>query len=412
MIMKNSFANYRTDETNPRWNELITRCDSLYKSTGDIRSEFSRDYTRVLHSYAFRRLKHKTQVFFNGAGNDHVCTRMEHVLHVGSVASTIATYLGLNVELVQAIAMAHDLGHAPFGHHGEAILSETRGKALGPFWHERNGLYFTDNIELLQNHQGEWQNLNLTYAVRDGIISHCGEVDKNELKPRTELIDLYTFKEPGQYEASTWEGCVVKLADKIAYIGRDIEDADALGYFGDAERKILQNLSIKCMKNETINTTTIIHNMIINLCENSSPEKGLCFSKEVHENLKAIKEFNYHHIYNNRRLNAYKDYAELVIVEIKETLLDLYQGEETIQYLAKRNNKRFIDYFKSWLAQYCEPSIIPEKLGDELNIKMYKNKKIYNTLADKHEYEQAISDFIAGMTDVFAIESFEELLRC
>ena len=173
---------------------------------------------------------------------------------------------------------------------------------------------------------------------------------------------------------------MVKLADKIAYIGRDIEDADALGYFGDEERKTLQNLSIKCMKNETINTTTIIHNMIINLCENSSPEKGLCFSKDVHENLKAIKDFNYQHIYNNKRLNAYKDYAELVIVEIRETLLDLYQGEDTIQYLAKRNNKRFINYFKSWLAQYCKPSIVPKKLADELNIKMYKNKKIYTSL--------------------------------
>lgn len=93
---------------NPRWKELIKRQDSLYERNDDIRSPFARDYTRVLYSLAYRRLKHKTQVFFNAAGNDHICTRMEHVQHVESVSNTIAKELGLNEELTRAIALAHD----------------------------------------------------------------------------------------------------------------------------------------------------------------------------------------------------------------------------------------------------------------------------------------------------------------
>ena len=120
--MENSFAKVRTDESNPKWENSIKRQSSLYNRGNGIRSEFERDYTRILHCEAYRRLKHKTQVFF-ATSNDHVCTRMEHVTHVASVASTIAKHLGLNQELTQAIAIGHDIGHAPFGHTGEDILN-------------------------------------------------------------------------------------------------------------------------------------------------------------------------------------------------------------------------------------------------------------------------------------------------
>ena len=114
----------------------------------DIRSPFARDYTRVLHSLAYRRLKHKTQVFFNAAGNDHICTRIEHVQHVESVSNTIAKELGLNEELTRAIAIAHDLGHAPFGHQGEDVIKKLTQKYLEKdFWHEQNGVYFVDDKE-------------------------------------------------------------------------------------------------------------------------------------------------------------------------------------------------------------------------------------------------------------------------
>ena len=111
------FQAYASSETNPNWKKQIERQQELYKREYDIRSEYERDYTRILHSLAYRRLKHKTQVFFN-IDNDHICTRMEHVQHVESVSCTIAKYLGLNVDLTRAIAMGHDLGHAPFGHEG------------------------------------------------------------------------------------------------------------------------------------------------------------------------------------------------------------------------------------------------------------------------------------------------------
>ena len=140
----------------------------------DIRPVFQRDRDRILHCKSFRRLKHKTQVFFN-IDNDHICTRMEHVQHVESVSCTIAKYLGLNTDLTRAIAMGHDLGHAPFGHEGEVELTKIR-KELGmdAFWHERNSLRIIEDIELLEDNNKNYQNLNLTYAVRDGIISHCG----------------------------------------------------------------------------------------------------------------------------------------------------------------------------------------------------------------------------------------------
>jgi dGTPase len=108
------FAPVAAAPDRPRWEDLLRRQKELYSRPDDVRSEFARDYTRILHSYAYRRLKHKTQVFFN-IDNDHICTRMEHVLHVESVSSTIASSLGLNAELTKAIAMGHDLGHAPFG---------------------------------------------------------------------------------------------------------------------------------------------------------------------------------------------------------------------------------------------------------------------------------------------------------
>ena len=138
----------------PDWERLIKRERPIYGRADDVRSPFARDYTRIIHSLAFRRLKHKTQVFFNAAGNDHICTRMEHVLHVESVSSTIAANLGLNEELTKAIAMAHDLGHAPFGHQGEKIISELTEKYLEKsFWHEQNGVYFVDKIELLEDNE-------------------------------------------------------------------------------------------------------------------------------------------------------------------------------------------------------------------------------------------------------------------
>ena len=238
--MKDSLKNVAANENNPKWNNIIKRETDLYSRGNDIRSEFERDYTRVIHSLAFRRMKHKTQVFFSPV-NDHICTRMEHVILVESISHTIANYLGLNLELTKAIAIAHDIGHSPFGHQGERILSKISQRDIGrTFWHERNGMEIVDKVILLEDDKQNFKNLDLTYAVKDGIISHCGEIDENSLKPREEYINLYDYNAPNEYKPYTWEGCVVKIADKIAYLGRDIQDAITLGILDEHLKELYE----------------------------------------------------------------------------------------------------------------------------------------------------------------------------
>ena len=206
------FTTQSANTSNPLWKNYIKREKPLYKRNNDLRSEFERDYTRVIHSTAYRRMKNKTQVFFSPK-NDHICTRAEHVVHVESISYTIAKTLGLNTELTKAIATAHDIGHSPFGHQGERVLSSISKRDIGEaFWHEKNGLNMVDKIELLEDPKGNKQNMNLTYAVRDGIISHCGEIDENKVMPRKEFINLNDYTYPNQYAPYTWEGCVVKIS--------------------------------------------------------------------------------------------------------------------------------------------------------------------------------------------------------
>ena len=411
--MEKIFEEVAATEKNYHWNEFTKRGDVIYGRADDIRSPFARDYTRILHSLAYRRLKHKTQVFFNAAGNDHICTRIEHVLHVDSVSNTISKHLGLNEELTRAIALAHDLGHAPFGHHGEKVIEKlTKDYLDTTFWHEKNGVYFVDKVELLEDNQKKFQNLNLTYAVRDGILAHCGEVDENAIKPRQELFDLDCFEKAGQYQASTWEGCVVKLADKIAYLGRDIEDAIRLGYLNSSQQDILQEMA-KVGNQDAINTTVIMHNMIIDLCKNSSVNKGLCLSPNMAKQLKDIKDFNYKYIYDNKRLDPFKEYSKLIINQLFNTLLAYYKKENTIFYLDSINfdGKQFVKGFAGWLVQYCNNDFSQLVWAKDISDKC-KNQKIYGLLEDEKFYIHAIIDYIAGMTDTFAIEAFEELLKC
>lgn len=399
-----SFEEVAVKEGSKNYEKLVSRESKLYVKAGDIRSPFARDYTRILHSSAYRRLKHKTQVFFN-IDNDHICTRMEHVAHVESVSSTIATRLGLNTELTKAIAFGHDLGHAPFGHHGERVLNKFCEKYLGgSFWHEKNGLRFVDNIELLEDSYMIKRNLDLTYAVRDGIVSHCGEVDENALKPRAELIDLNAF-EKGNSPA-TWEACVVKVSDKIAYLGRDIEDAVSLGFIRADKQKELSSF-VKSKDEKAINTTVIIHNMVTDICENSSPEKGICLSSDFYELLTKIKDFNIENIYLNKRFNTFERYSELVITEIFNALLSLYDGENTICKLATRKawHPTLISEFTEYLCKYCDGAIVPKTY-----ISTCENKKIYGTLEDEKTYITAIIDYISGMTDRFAVKVFNEML--
>nr|MCR5147004.1 HD domain-containing protein [Clostridia bacterium] len=328
--MEKLFSKVAAFPENEKWTNMIKREKPIYDRDGDLRSEFARDYTRILHSDAFKRLKHKTQVFFSPS-NDHICTRIEHVSHVESISNTIASYLGLNTELIKAIATAHDLGHSPFGHAGEKILNKISVRDINEtFWHEKNGVYFVDNIELLEDDKGNLQNLNLTYAVRDGIISHCGEIDENAVKPRNEAIDLNNYTKPNEYAPYTWEGCVIKIADKISYIGRDIEDAISLKILNKSKIDNLKEI-LGMSKDEPLNNTNIINDLIVDLCKNSSPEKGLCFSEERLNLIDKIKKYNYDNIYCNYRMEAANEYFDVVLNRIYDTLKNMYDANNLFQ---------------------------------------------------------------------------------
>ncbi len=398
--MKDLLKEYAATENNPKWNNIIEREKPLYIRESDIRSDFERDYTRIIHCNAYRRLKHKTQVFFSPE-DDHICTRIEHTTHVESISYTIARYLGLNTELTKAIAVAHDLGHSPFGHQGEKVLSEISVRDIGKrFWHEKNGLEYVDKIELLENHFKDKQNLNLTYAIRDGIISHCGEIDENKLKPREEYIDLYDYTRPNQYAPYTWEACVVKIADKISYLGRDIEDAITLGILDEKLEDLYKLLNHN--SEEVINNTVIINKLVCDLCENSSLENGLCFSEETFNMLNEIKKFNYTNIYFDERISPSNRYFKLVLNEIYETLKKTYNGEKTLENIEKMKKvyPKLFSSFKDWISNYW-------------NLERYSNSKneVIFDINNEKDYFRAIIYYISGMTDNFAIETYNEIIR-
>ena len=398
--MLNLFEKVAMTEQNPKWENAIKREKKLYSRNNEFRTDFERDYTRVIHCNAYRRLKHKTQVFFSPT-SDHICTRIEHVVHVESISYTIAKYLGLNTELTKAIATAHDIGHSPFGHEGERILSEISKRDIDEtFWHEKNGVEIVDKIELLEDNLKNKQNLNLTYAVRDGIISHCGEIDQNNLKPREESIDLNEYKYPNQFNPYTWEGCVVKIADKISYIGRDIEDAISLGILDEHLNELHKMLGLDI--NEPINNTVLINNFIYDLCENSSIKKGLCFSEKTFELINELKKFNYKHIYRAEIINPSIEYFKIIINEIYNILKNLYDGNRT--YINIQNLKKFypnlMSSFEEWLQNYWN---LERK-------EIYKNDVIIN-MSNEKEYYKAIIYYISGMTDNFAIDIYNEIIR-
>ena len=386
--MKNILQKVSANPQNPNWKNIIKRQNSLYKRDNDIRSEFERDYTRIINSKAYRRLKHKTQVFFSPE-NDHICTRGEHVVLVESISYTIAKYMGLNTELTKAIATAHDIGHSPFGHQGEKILSKISEKMLGKkFWHERNGLEFVDKVECLEAPTGNIVNLDLTYGVRDGIISHCGEIDEKSLKPRTEFIKLDDYKQPNQYAPYTWEGCTVKIADKLSYLGRDIEDGITLGILNEKLEE-LHNV-LKLEKEAKINNTVILNTFIMDLCENSSIEKGFCFSDEKFEMINKLKEFNYKNIYLSEKTLSSVDYFELILNKLFEFLNSMYFQKEKQEKICPI----LVNDFNNWLKEYIS-------LNSD-----YNDIKI-----SEKEYIQAIIYYIAGMTDNYAIEMYNKIIR-
>ena len=421
--MKDAFEAYACHEGHENWEQCLQRSHTLYNRNNSMRSEFARDYTRLLHSKAYSRLKHKTQVFF-APHNDHVCTRMEHVNHVASVAATIAEYLGLNTELTRAIAIGHDIGHAPFGHHGESCLNDLVSKnnapgAPKPFWHERNSLFFADFIETLQDPDGAEKTLDLTYAVRDGLICHCGEIDEQGIQPRQKAIDLYSIKRPGLIQPYTWEGCVVKVSDKIAYLGRDLEDARAYHLFDMGAYRQLREIVASTLgfnhngtsvlrSGKAVNTTVLINDLIVDLCEQSTPEKGLCFSPEYFDFITALKQFNIANIYNHWRLNEFRTYATNILKTIYTLLMRTQPYAQNGRIAsALRYYGELQKTFEDWLVRYS--NYVPKHQPDRKKIMRYDTPVIFD-VNDNESFQKCIIEYISGMTDQYAIRAYEEII--
>ena len=408
--MQNSFESVKCDCLSSKYEKAISREIPIYSRGNGIRSEFERDYTRLLHCQAYSRLKHKTQVFF-APHNDHVCTRMEHVLHVASVASTIAKYLGLNQELTQAIAI------------GEDILNDLLGKKEGAnapkkFWHERNSLFFADFIETLDDPNGVKRPLNLTYAVRDGLICHCGEIDQQGVRPRDEAINLYDIKRPGLVQPFTWEGCVVKISDKIAFLGRDIQDARAyhlldMGSYRQLREIVTETLgmtksgkTLSHRSGRAVNPSVLINDMIVDLCENSNPSEGLFFSESYFRFITELKRFSYANIYNHWRLVEFQKYARNVLETIFNTLMraQIFVQKGTVE-LHLSNYPRLGEEFSKWLLHYTN-------YAEKTNQKKPSNAETSAVfdIFDNESYKKCVIEFISGMTDEFAIGCFTEVI--
>ncbi len=342
----------------------------------DVRGSYYRDTTAIIHSSAFRRLKHKTQVFF-APSNDHICTRMEHVLHVASIASTICRPLGLDTELAWAIGMGHDLGHTPFGHVGERIISKlSKERGFGEFEHEINSLRVVDFLS--NNGSG----LNLTYAVRDGIVCHNGEDIRKRIVPTYEIKDLDAIESRKGLIPSTFEGAVVRFSDSIAYLGRDYEDAKRLG--------ILKGLSLPDIVKERLGESngSIINTLVNDLIEGASVEKGIGFSDEIFEAVSAFSDFNYKYIYRSEILNGYTRYFTRLINLIVNYLEEIYSsyGLDEKGYLSEKNMLAagFYNHIRDMQPIYIQ------KEGND---------------------SRMIIDYVAGMTDNFCLDCANEILK-
>lgn len=289
----------------------------------DIRTCFQRDRDRVIHCQSFRRLKHKTQVFLAPSG-DHYRTRLTHTLEVSQIARTIARALQLNEDLTEAIALAHDLGHTPFGHAGERALDSISSTG---FKHYEQSVRVVDLLEK------DGQGLNLTDEVRNGILCH------------TKGEDAYTL-----------EGQIIRIADKIAYINHDIDDAIRAGVLHEEDIPLELRMSLGMVKSERIN------NMVKNVIENSTETKIL-MDNNTYQRFLDLHEFMFVAVYKNPICKS----EEVKAVAMLEAL--------------------FKQYTKN-------PELMPV---------------LYQNIAEKEGVERAVCDYIAGMSDTYSVQAFNQL---
>ena len=349
--------------------ELIRRARPR---TEDHRGYYFRDITAIIHSYPFRRLKHKTQVFF-APKNDHICTRIEHVMHVATISATICKALDLDVDLAWAISLGHDFGHTPFGHVGEKILSALLVDE-GGFNHELYSLYVVDKLI------GYGKGLNLTYAVRDGIIHHCGEEFEQRITPDFVVRDLSTEDAVAKLPC-TWEGAVMRMADKVAYLGRDLEDAMSLRLVSSEEVPGEVRSILGSSNSEIIDT--LVHDIV----QTAQSDESIGFSDDVYSASITLKKFNYERIYESPRLAAYHGYFKRVMDTLFEYLTQILSefAFDTNKYIGEGNS-------------------LASRFGDYLN----KMESYYSSIGET--VPRIVADYIAGMTDDYAIDSIQEIM--
>ncbi|MGN8712678.1 deoxyguanosinetriphosphate triphosphohydrolase [Hornefia butyriciproducens] len=293
-----------------------------------FRTCFQRDRDRIIHSKAFRRLMHKTQVFLSPEG-DHYRTRLTHTLEVTQVARTIARTLNLNEDLTEAIALGHDLGHTPFGHNGESVLNSI---CPGGFRHNEQSLRVVDVLEYHNGRRG----MNLTFEVRNGILNHTGNL-----------------------KAKTLEGQIVGISDRIAYINHDIDDAIRSGVI---RQKDLPSGPIELFGERHGDR---IANMIENVVMNSDGKNEIAMDREHAEQLNVLRDFMFKNVYKSRSVKKEEDLAKVEVV-----LTSLY------------------NYFLSH----------PEKMPDDLR-----------ELGKDEGTEIAVKDYVAGMTDRYAVSLYTDI---
>jgi dGTPase len=289
------------------------------------RQNFSIDADRILHSLAYSRYIDKTQVFYL-IKNDHITHRVLHVQLVSKIARTIGRLLRINEDLIDAIALGHDIGHTPFGHDGEKFLSALcQTHHIGPFLHNIQGVRFLQYIER------KGRGWNLTLQVLDGILCHDGEIHERALEPQKgksyDTLDDEMARKAEDPSLDIWpmtlEGCVVRMADTISYVGRDIEDAIRLGLMsrGDLPKDCTQVLG------ET--NGTIVYTLVEDLVANSLDKPYVSFSTDVAEALRKLKDFNEAHIYMNKEVKKQTPKIKLMFELLFEKYLaDLESGNE------------------------------------------------------------------------------------
>lgn len=339
----------------------------FYEETDDIRPSFFRDIDRILYSLAFTRYLNKTQVY-SKEDNDHLSVRMTHVQYVSKIARTIGRALNLNEDLIEAASLGHDLGHTPFGHAGEKILN-----AISL---ENNEGFFNHNIQsvrLLMNVENYGKGYNLNVQVLDAIMCHNGEVALGKYCPNREKTKEMFLEEYNKsyYDKTvilsmrpmTLEGCVVRISDLIAYLGKDIEDAVRLKKisFDDIPDNIKNVLGTS--NREIVNT------IILDIINNSFDKDYIELSSDVYEAVEELKKFNYENIYYKVMSSDEEKELEVMFRSVFQMLLSNFDNEETV-------------FYKSYLS----------KMSEE-----YKNN---------NSKVRIILDYIAGMTDDYLISQY------